>query len=148
MSAADRSHALAPRLFAADPSVRYVAVNQRGRITEMEQRREWSTLNPSETDRLEELIVNPVILEAATRRGNLDLDGVRAVIVRYGLLDEVVLPFADGHVSIGVQQGGDPVRIAEKAAVVLADAETDAVVSREAGPAERALRLALPRGMR
>ena len=99
---------------------------------------------------MEELVVNPIVLEAVTRRGNLDLNGVRAVIIRYGLLDEIVLPCPSGHVSIGVQQGGDPIRIAEKAAAVLADAETepDAESGRWAGGAERALRLALPAGLR
>lgn len=140
---------LAPRVFAADPYVRYVAVNQGGRITEMEQRKEWSSLNPTESDRMEELIVNPIVIEAVTRRGNLDLNGVRSVIIRYGLLDEIVLPFRAGHVSIGVQQGGDLVRIAEKAAVVLADAETEVEAEgpAEAAGIERALRLALPRGL-
>ena len=140
--------ALAPRLFAADPSVRYVAVNQDGRITEMEQRAAWSSLNPSETDRLEELVVNPIVLEAATRRGNIDLDGVRAVIIRYGLLDQVILPFGRGHVSVGVQQGADVVRIAEMAADVLAAVEAETGRSHRVGQVERALRLALPRGMR
>jgi len=140
--------ALAPRLFAADPNVRYVAVNQNGRITEMEQRASWSSLNPSETDRLEELVVNPIVLEAASRRGNIDLDGVRAVIIRYGLLDQVILPFGSGHVSIGVQQGADVVRIAAMAADVLAAAEAETGSSRRVGQVERALRLALPRGMR
>jgi hypothetical protein len=141
---------LASRLFAADANVRYVAVNQAGRITEMEQRKEWSSLNPTESDRMEELIVNPIVLEAVTRRGNLDLNGVRSVIIRYGLLDEIVLPHASGHVSIGVQQGGDLVRIAEKAEAVLADAETepDSPGATRTAAAERALRLALPAGLR
>ena len=139
--------ALAPRLFAADPNVRYVAVNEAGRITEMEQRKEWSSLNATESDRMEELVVNPIVLEAVTRRGNLDLNGVRAVIIRYGLLDEIVLPHPSGHVSIGVQQGGDLIRIAEKAAAVLADAETEPDAPSEGMAVERALRLALPRGM-
>jgi len=138
---------LAPRLFAADPNVRYVAVNEAGRITEMEQRKEWSSLNATESDRMEELVVNPIVLEAVTRRGNLDLNGVRAVIIRYGLLDEIVLPYPSGHVSIGVQQGGDLIRIAEKAAAVLADAETEPDAPSEGMAVERALRLALPRGM-
>lgn len=136
---------LARTLFAADPNIRYGAVNRRGRITEMEQRAEWSSLNPSESDRLEELVVNPVILEAAARRGNIDLDGVRAVIIRYGLLDQIVLPVEDGHVSVGVQQGGDVVDITERVAGILAEAGEG---RRAVGSVERALRLALPRGVR
>jgi hypothetical protein len=76
---------LSAALFSLDPYIRYVAVNQSGTITEMEQRAEWPSNNPPETDRLEELIVNPLVLEAARRRGDLDLGGVRYVIIRYGM---------------------------------------------------------------
>lgn len=63
--------------FELDPNVRYVAVSQSGRIVEMGQNPKWPSYNPVETDRMEELIVNPVILELAKRRGDIDLDGIR-----------------------------------------------------------------------
>src|SRR5262249_44524423 len=72
---------IASRLFSLDPDIRYVAVNHGGSICEMEQRAGHPTLNPHETDRMEELIVNPIVLEAVRRRGNLDLDGVRHVVI-------------------------------------------------------------------
>jgi hypothetical protein len=131
---------VASRLFPLDPDIRYVAVNQAGAITEMEQRAEWPSFNPHETDRMEELIVNPVVLEAAKRRGDLDLDGVRYVIIRYGKQYQVILPHGEGHVSVGVQLGADVARIAERIARALAAAAPGA------GPVERALRQALPRG--
>lgn len=132
---------VASLLFPLDPDIRYVAVNQAGAITEMEQRPEWPSLNPHETDRMEELIVNPVVLEAVKRRGDLDLDGVRHVIIRYGKQYQVILPFGDGHVSVGVQLGADVARIAERIADALAAAAPGV------GPVERALKLVLPRGI-
>lgn len=142
---------VAPALFPLDPDIRYVAVNQAGAITEMEQRAEWPSLNPPETDRMEELLVNPLLLDAAKRRGDLDLDGVRHVIVRYGVQYQVILPYRQGHVSVGVQPGAEVARIAERVAAALAGLEPDArssVPADRAGSIERALRLALPGGFR
>ncbi len=130
---------LAPLLFSLDPGVRCVAVNQGGAIREMEQRAGYPTLNSHETDRMEELIVNPIVLEATRRRGNLDLDGVRHVTIRYGTLFTVIFPYEDGHVSIGVSLGADVEAIAEKVAAALAGPRTASM--------EQALRLALPRGL-
>jgi len=75
---------LSDRLFHLDSRIRYVAVNQNGRIEEMTQSPQHPSLNPAESDRIEELIVNPVVLELAARRGNLDMDGIRYVVIRYG----------------------------------------------------------------
>jgi len=129
---------IASRLFSLDPDIRYVAVNHGGSICEMEQRAGHPTLNPHETDRMEELIVNPIVLEAVRRRGNLDLDGVRHVVIRYGTLYTVVVPHEDGHVSVGVCLGADVEAIADRVATALATPSS--------GPMERALRMALPRG--
>jgi hypothetical protein len=107
----------AESLLALDGRIRYVAVNQNGAIAEMLQR--LPSFNPPETDRMEELVVNPVALELFARRGNLDLGGLRFVIVRYGLQFQVILPCASGHVSIGVEADGDPVAIAERVASAL-----------------------------
>jgi hypothetical protein len=86
----------------------------------MEQRAEWPSLNPPDTDRMEELIVNPIVLEAKRRRGDLDLDGVRFVVVRYGKQYQVILPFRAGHVSVGVDASADVVGVAGKVAQTLA----------------------------
>jgi hypothetical protein len=110
---------LAPRLFAVDPDIRYVAVNQEGRIVEMEQRAEWPSFNPPETDRMEELLVNPVIIELTRRRGDLDLGGIRYVVVRYGMQYQVVFPYEAGHVSVGVGLKADVVSVAGRVARAL-----------------------------
>ncbi len=104
------------RLFDLDENIRYVAVNRNERIVEMEQNPKKPSLNPTETDRIEELIVNPVILELARRRGNLDMAGIRYVIIRYGTMYELIFPFKDGHLSIGVELEANPTEVAHKVA--------------------------------
>ena len=105
---------IANQLFEISPDIRYVAVNQDHRIVEMAQNPKWPTRNPTDTDRMEELIVNPLILEATRRRGEIDLSGVRFVVVRYGPLYELVFPYGNGHLSVGVEPGADVIRIAEE----------------------------------
>ncbi|MEE9289015.1 MAG: hypothetical protein V3U69_05450 [Bacteroidota bacterium] len=107
---------LSGRLFELDENIRYVAVNQRGKIVEMEQHPKWPSHNPVETDRMEELIVNPAILELARRRGDIDIDGLRYVIIRYGPLYILSFPFKDGHISVGLQLNADPIDVAHKVA--------------------------------
>ena len=105
---------LSDRLFRLEPKIRYVALNQNGQITEMRQSELHPTLNAHETDRIEELIVNPVVLELAARRGNLDMDGIRYVVIRYGTQYQLLLPYRQGHLSVGVNVQDDPVAIANK----------------------------------
>lgn len=110
---------ISTQLFRMEPKIRYVAVNQNGKIVEMEQSSSHPSYNPAETDRMEELIVNPVVLELAERRGNIDMDGIRYVIIRYGTQYQVLMPYGAGHLSIGVELQDDPVEIASKVAATL-----------------------------
>jgi hypothetical protein len=110
---------LSSTLFALEPKIRYVAVNQNGQIVEMEQSAAHPSYNPPESDRIEELVVNPVVLELAARRGNIDMDGVRYVVIRYGTQYQVLLPYQKGHLSIGVELHDDPVEIAGKVIAAL-----------------------------
>jgi hypothetical protein len=136
-----RMELLASKLFALDSGIRYVAVNQRGAIVEMEQRSEWPSRNPPETDRMEELLVNPLLLEATKRRGDLDLDGVRYVIIRYGSQYQAIFPFEAGHVSVGIEPGSDVDGIARRVGESLAGRgdfrRAEAEATREAQPLER-----------
>jgi hypothetical protein len=110
---------LSERLFRLDRRIRYVALNQNGQIEEMRQSVLHPSLNPGETDRIEELIVNPIVLEIAARRGNLDMGGIRYVVIRYGTQYQLLLPYRDGHLSIGVNLEDDPNDIARKVAGAL-----------------------------
>ena len=117
MSAGETVRAVkSSELFGLDPHIRYVAVNQGGHITTMEQSPTWPSYNPDDTDRMEELIVNPAVIELTRRRGNLDLDGLRFVAIRYGLQWQLVFPYANGHLSVGVEPAADVSAVAEKVA--------------------------------
>ena len=104
------------QLFELNSNIRYVAVNQKGRIVEMEQNPKWPSHNPADTDRMEELIVNPVILDLAKRRGDIDLNGIRYVVIRYGLQYQLLFPFKEGHVSVGVELKADIATVANDVA--------------------------------
>jgi hypothetical protein len=110
---------ISERLFRLDPKIRYVALNQNGQIQEMRQSPRHPSTNPPESDRIEELIVNPIVLEIAARRGNIDMDGIRYVVIRYGTQYQLLLPYQDGHLSIGVNMEDDPIEIARKVAGAL-----------------------------
>jgi hypothetical protein len=110
------SDKIANRLFALEPKIRYVAVNQLGAITEMEQSPAHPLYNPHETDRIEELIVNPIVIDITRRRGNLDMGGIRYVVIRYGTQYQLLMPYKDGHLSIGIELADDPHQIAQKVA--------------------------------
>lgn len=99
-------------IFKLDPGIRYVAVNQGGEIVEMEQ--SLPSHNPVETDRMEELLVNPTVLNITKRRGDLDLDGIRFVVIQYGLQYQAIFDFLDGHVSVGVNCAANVVAIAKR----------------------------------
>ena len=103
---------LAPTLFLLDDGIRYVAVNQRGRIVEMTQNPRRPSHNPHDTDRMEELLVNPAVLELTRRRGELDLDGIRYVVIRYGPQYQLLFPYRQGHLSVGLELTVDPVAVA------------------------------------
>jgi hypothetical protein len=57
---------------------------------------------------MEELIVNPIVLEIARRRGNIDMNGIRYVVTRYGTQYQLLMPYKEGHISIGVEMSVHP----------------------------------------
>ena len=103
---------ISPQVFELDPGIRYLAVNQDGEIVEMAQR--LPTHNQVETDRMEELLVNPAILDLTKRRGDLDLDGIRYIIIQYGLQYQAIFNYRNGHVSVGIESDSDAVGVVSK----------------------------------
>lgn len=119
MEGVTAEQSLSKELFELEPRIRYVAVNQKGKIVEMAQSEAHPSYNSEETDRIEELVVNPIVLELAARRGNLDMDGIRYVVIRYGTQYQLLLPYQEGHLSIGVEKHDDPVEIARRVITAL-----------------------------
>ena len=105
--AKSRSSSLIPRLFALGREVRYVAVYRKGRL-EMRQRPGLAGASSSESDKYEELIVNPTLLKLVTQRGEIDCGGVKFVVIRYGNFFQTVFPVPDGHVGVGLETTANP----------------------------------------
>lgn len=106
-------------LFDLSPAVRYAAVYQRGEV-QSGLSRSLANASASETDRYEELLVNPTLLFLAGKRGDLDCGGLRHIVVAYGHFDQLVIPMIDGHVSIALERGSDVVAIASSVRVLFA----------------------------
>jgi hypothetical protein len=100
------------RVFAVSPAVRYVALYRGGKLTSR-QRSEVSSASASESDRYEELFVNPTLLTLARQRGNLDCGGSKFVVVGYGHFYQLVIDLPDGHVSVCFELASNPLDYAE-----------------------------------
>ena len=68
-----------------------------------------SNRSESESDRYEELFVNPGQLRLASARGKLDCGGLEYLIVRYGHFYQLVMPFSGGHISMCFEPESDPI---------------------------------------
>jgi hypothetical protein len=95
-------------VFAITPNIRYVAVAQ-GQQVDMRSRSDLRNASSSDSDRYEELLVNPTLLTLATQRANIDCGGLRYLIVGYGHFHQLVVPGATGHVSIAFELDSSPV---------------------------------------
>src|SRR5215470_10006432 len=101
---------LLKKIFLVSADVRYAAIYVQGKLISSA-RPDLLNASSSESDKYEELIVNPTLLKLVTQRGNIDCGGAEFVIIRYGSFYEFVMPFLDGHVSVGIQATGDPLAV-------------------------------------
>ena len=74
----------------------------------MQSRADLHDASSSDSDRYEELLVNPAMLTLATQRGNIDCGGLRYLIIGYGHFHALVIPSATGHVTIAFELDGNP----------------------------------------
>lgn len=99
-------------LFDLTSAVRYVAFYRDGNLS-MHKRPDTGMPTAGESDRYEELLVNPAILTLAGKRGDIDCGGLEYVIVRYGNFYQFVVPATNGHVSIAFGLEANPVAWAD-----------------------------------
>jgi hypothetical protein len=102
--------AIASELFRASPEIRYVAI-YRGGEPELSERPGLRGASAAESDRYEEILVNPTLMTLARQRGDIDCGGVVFLLIRYGNFFQLVHPIRDGHVSVAIEPGGDPLDI-------------------------------------
>ena len=100
------------KIFAVTPAIRYVALYQQGNLTSR-QRTALSGASASESDRYEELFINPTLLTLARQRGNLDCGGAKFVLVGYGNFHQLILDLPDGHASVCFELSSNPLNYAD-----------------------------------
>ncbi|HXE58749.1 MAG TPA: hypothetical protein VNK43_12170 [Gemmatimonadales bacterium] len=110
LTAADAAEALIERCFALGPAVRYVAVYRHGRLVSRE-RAALAGASSSESDRYEELLVNPTVITLLRQRGEIDCGGLRYVLIRYGNFHQFVHPVPGGHLSVALEPSAEPDRL-------------------------------------
>jgi hypothetical protein len=98
---------LVSALFDLSPQVRYIALLN-GKDLSLHQRPGISGASESETDRYEELLVNPTVLTLLRRRGELDCGGLDHLWIRYGNFWTGVFPFPGGHLNVGLEPDATP----------------------------------------
>jgi len=91
-------------------SIRYVAIYKNGQLESKSKSNTVGASNP-ESDRYEELLVNPTLLKLASQRGNIDCGGLDYLLIRYGNFYQFVLPESWGHVSVCIEADADPIQI-------------------------------------
>lgn len=99
--------AIIQRVFGVSPAVRYVAIYHGGELVSAA-RPDLAGASSSESDKYEELLVNPTLLTLARQRGNIDCGGLEYLLIRYGSFFVVVLPLDRGHVTVGIEPSADP----------------------------------------
>ena len=98
--------------------IRYVAIYSHGELL-TSSRPGTTGASSSESDKYEELLVNPTILTLVNQRGNIDCGGAEFVLVRYGNFYQIVMPIVEGHISICVEPYADPLKLIEPIEVAL-----------------------------
>jgi hypothetical protein len=110
------------QIFAITPAIRYAALYQQGNLTSR-QSTALSSASASESDRYEELFINPTLLTLARQRGNLDCGGAKFVLVAYGNFYQLVLELPDGHASVCFELSSNPIEHANRIRTIC-DAQT------------------------
>jgi len=100
-------------IFSLSPSIRYIALYLSGDLS-LNQRSDLKSASSSESDKYEELFVNPALLTLATQRGEIDCGGTEFVIVGYGNFLQLIIPLDDGHVSVAFERSENPILYFEK----------------------------------
>ena len=104
-------------ILAISPHVRYVAIYQDGSL-KSRQRSGVADPSASESDKYEELFVNPTLLKCATQRGEVDCGGLRFIIVGYGHFHQLMMPIRAGHVSVCFDQDSNPLDFTSRVAAL------------------------------
>jgi hypothetical protein len=108
------------QVFSLSEDIRYVAVYYHAKL--------GSVCKPNprgsgwwDSDKYEEIIVNPTLIMLLRQRGNIDCGGIRHVIIQYGDFTQVVHPIKGGHISVGFELGSEVARFLPRIKKLLSD---------------------------
>jgi hypothetical protein len=101
---------VADQILDASPHIRYAALYI-GDHLETASKEGASGASSAESDKYEELLVNPAILKLVSQRGNIDCGGARYVLIRYGKFYQWVRLVRRGHVSVCIEPAADPLQL-------------------------------------
>lgn len=110
------------RILNLSSDVRYVAIYRQG-VLASASRPDLTSPSSSESDKYEELIVNPTLLTLLSQRGNIDCGGLEYVLIRYGSFFEFVASLKDGHVSVGLEPSANPLVLTPRIAAAASGQE-------------------------
>ena len=106
----DHMREIIDRILDVSADIRYVAVYRDGQRASRE-RGGLSGASSTESDRYEELLVNPTLLTLVRQRGDIDCGGAMYVLVRYGNFFQLIIPVSGGHVSLAIEPRADPLTL-------------------------------------
>ena len=99
-------------IFSLSKDIRYVATYSDGELaSSVKQGIEGAS--STDSDKYEELIVNPTVLTLVKQRGDIDCGGAEFVLIRYGNFYQFIAPMRNGHVSVCIEPHADPLDLAE-----------------------------------
>ena len=108
------------RIFAMSSAIRYVALYRNGTL-QSHQLQGLEKASGSESDKYEELFVNPTLLKCGTQRGDLDCGGLRGLVVAYGNFLQLVMSIPGGHLSVCFENGSNPLAFLDRLAALFAE---------------------------
>jgi len=106
------------QVFLISEDIRYTALYLNEILTS-QQKEGFVNTSSGESDKYEELFVNPTLLKITQQRGQLDCGGTDFVLIKYGHFFQLVRTIKGGHISVCIGTDGDPIAINKKLTKVL-----------------------------
>lgn len=94
-------------LFDFSAAIRYVAIYSNHQLYSQQRSTDLTAASSSESDKYEELLVNPSLLTLASQRGEIDCGGLDYLLVGYGHFFQLIKKIATGHISICLDKKAD-----------------------------------------
>ena len=103
-------HQIIKSILSLSDDIRYVAVYNNNELV-FSSKVGTARASSSESDKYEELLVNPTILTLVKQRGDIDCGGAKFVLIRYGNFYQILIPSENGHISICIEPQANPLNL-------------------------------------